>query len=106
HPRPYRVWAYPLVPIVFIAASGAFVLNTLVERTAESLAGLGFLAIGHPAYSYQTRHAASRTSDSERGDESCHSRIRRRGRLLRREAAEGRPRRHVRRARRPPRRDP
>ena len=58
-PRPYRVWAYPAVPIVFILASGAFVLNTLVERPKESLAGLGFLALGVPVYWYQRRSAAS-----------------------------------------------
>ena len=55
HPRPYRVWAYPVVPIVFILASGAVVLNTLVEKPKESLAGLGFLALGLPFYWYSTR---------------------------------------------------
>jgi APA family basic amino acid/polyamine antiporter len=54
-PRPYRVWGYPIVPAVFILASGAFVLNTLVERPKESLAGLAFLALGLPVYWYQRR---------------------------------------------------
>lgn len=54
-PRPYRVWGYPAVPIVFILASTAFVLNTLVERPRESLAGLGFLALGIPVYWYSKR---------------------------------------------------
>ena len=49
-PRPYRVWGYPVVPAVFILGSGAFVLNTLFERPRESLAGLGFLALGVPVY--------------------------------------------------------
>src|SRR5205814_2603084 len=44
-PRPYRVWGYPIVPIVFIVASGAFVVNTLVARPRESVAGLLFLAL-------------------------------------------------------------
>jgi APA family basic amino acid/polyamine antiporter len=57
HPRPYRVWAYPVVPMVFILASGAVVLNTLVEKPKESLAGLGFLALGLPFYWYSTRGA-------------------------------------------------
>jgi APA family basic amino acid/polyamine antiporter len=51
-PRPYRVWGYPAVPIVFIAASGAVVLNTLIERPVESFAGLVFLALGLPVYWY------------------------------------------------------
>jgi len=49
-PRPYRVWGYPVVPLVFIVASAAFVLNTLVERPKESFAGLVFLAVGVPVY--------------------------------------------------------
>jgi APA family basic amino acid/polyamine antiporter len=49
-PRPYRVWGYPVVPVVFIVASGAFVLNTLAERPRESLAGLAFLALGVPFF--------------------------------------------------------
>jgi basic amino acid/polyamine antiporter, APA family len=65
HPRPYRLWAYPVVPIVFIAASGAFVLNTLVERPTQSLAGLGFLALGVPVYWLTSRGSAPRTSGSE-----------------------------------------
>ena len=54
-PRPYRTWGYPIVPLVFIAGSAAFVLNTLVERPAESLTGLGLLALGLPAYWYWSR---------------------------------------------------
>ena len=54
-PRPYRTWGYPIVPLVFIAGSGAFVLNTLFERPVESLAGLGLLALGLPAYWYWGR---------------------------------------------------
>jgi APA family basic amino acid/polyamine antiporter len=50
HPRPYRTWGYPVVPIVFITGSVAFVINTLIEKPTESLAGLGLLALGVPAY--------------------------------------------------------
>ena len=51
-PRPYRVWAYPIVPLVYIGASSALVLNTLIERPRESIAGLAFLALGLPVYWY------------------------------------------------------
>jgi len=54
-PRPYRVWGYPVVPIVFIVVSGSVVLNTLVERPKESLAGLGLLALGVPFYLMSAR---------------------------------------------------
>jgi APA family basic amino acid/polyamine antiporter len=53
--RPYRTWGYPVVPLLFITASFAFVVNTLMERPVESLAGLGLLALGLPAYWYWGR---------------------------------------------------
>ena len=53
--RPYRVWGYPVVPALFILGSFAVVGNTLIERPMESLAGLGLLALGLPAYAYWRR---------------------------------------------------
>ena len=52
HPRPYRAWGYPLVPAVFVLGSAAFVVNTLMERPVESIAGLGLLLLGVPVYLY------------------------------------------------------
>jgi APA family basic amino acid/polyamine antiporter len=49
-PRPYRVWGYPFVPILFIAASVFLVINTLMEKPKESLFGVLILALGVPAY--------------------------------------------------------
>jgi len=49
-PRPYRTWGYPLVPIVFIAASALLVLNTLVETPGDVLLGLLIILMGLPAY--------------------------------------------------------
>jgi APA family basic amino acid/polyamine antiporter len=50
HPRPYRAWGYPVVPALFVLGSAAFVLNTLMERPVESIAGLGLVATGVPVY--------------------------------------------------------
>lgn len=45
-PRPYRVWGYPVTPLVYTALS-VWTLGTLLrERPFESLAGLGTLAVG------------------------------------------------------------
>ena len=53
--RPYRTWGYPLVPLVFVTGSIGLVLNTLLERPAESMAGLLLMAAGLPAYAYWRR---------------------------------------------------
>jgi APA family basic amino acid/polyamine antiporter len=54
-PRPYRTWGYPVVPAVFVVGSFVLVVNTLVERPIESLAGLALVALGIPAYWYFRR---------------------------------------------------
>lgn len=48
--RPYRTFAYPITPIIFIAIEVWFVLNALFEKPAESLAGIGFMLVGIPVY--------------------------------------------------------
>jgi APA family basic amino acid/polyamine antiporter len=53
--RPYRVWGYPVVPALFVLACLALVGNTLYQRPAESLWGLGLVALGLPAYALFTR---------------------------------------------------
>lgn len=53
--RPYRTLGYPWVPAVFVLGSLAFVVNTLLERPTESIAGLAIVAAGVPAYWYYSR---------------------------------------------------
>jgi APA family basic amino acid/polyamine antiporter len=55
--RPYRTWGYPVVPAVFVLASAALVVNTLLEKPVESLIGLAILALGVPAYRHWRRAA-------------------------------------------------
>jgi len=54
-PRPYKTWGYPVVPIIFIIASSGILLNTLVEKPVESVAGLGFTIVGIPVYYFWRR---------------------------------------------------
>lgn len=54
-PRPYKAWGYPVVPALFVIGSGAFVLNTLVERPVESVTGVALVALGIPVYWYARR---------------------------------------------------
>lgn len=44
--RPYRVWGYPVVPLVFVGISTAFVVNTLIQRPSQAWAGLILTAFG------------------------------------------------------------
>lgn len=60
-PRPYRTWGYPVVPALFILACLLLIGNTLVESPRESLAGLGLLALGLPAYAWFRRQGRQRT---------------------------------------------
>ncbi|NQT80905.1 MAG: amino acid permease [Candidatus Aminicenantes bacterium] len=54
-PRPYKTWGYPVVPIIFIIASLGILLNTLIEKPVEALAGIFFTALGIPVYYYWKR---------------------------------------------------
>ncbi len=58
--RPFRVPAYPWIPLVFVGVCLVFVANTLLEKPVESLLGLGILALGLPAYGgWRRRRAAA-----------------------------------------------
>jgi APA family basic amino acid/polyamine antiporter len=50
--RPYKTWGYPYVPAVFILASLGILLNTILEKPVEALAGIALTALGIPVYYY------------------------------------------------------
>jgi APA family basic amino acid/polyamine antiporter len=54
-PRPYKTWGYPVIPALFILASGGILFNTLLEKPVEALAGILFTALGIPVYLYWKR---------------------------------------------------
>jgi APA family basic amino acid/polyamine antiporter len=62
--RPYRVFGYPWVPVLFVLASILLLGNTLMEKPLESMIGLGFLATGIPAYLWWRRNPSDRGSAS------------------------------------------
>ena len=49
-PRPYKAWGYPVVPMIFILALSGILVNTLVRRPVESLAGSVLMVAGIPVY--------------------------------------------------------
>lgn len=48
--RPYRTFGYPFVPIVFLLASIAMLLNALVEQPRSTLIGFAIILLGIPAF--------------------------------------------------------
>lgn len=56
--RPYRVPAYPLTPILFIAAAVAVVISTVASQPVRAAIGLGIMSLGVPAYTFWRRGAS------------------------------------------------
>jgi len=57
-PRPYRVWGYPMVPVVFVLTAGWFLVNMLLERPAEAGWGCLIVLAGIPVYLIWKRRAS------------------------------------------------
>lgn len=55
--RPYRMWGYPVTPLIFLAVAVWFVANMLITRPGPALAGLGFIAAGVPVYFFWRKSA-------------------------------------------------
>ncbi|HWP36984.1 MAG TPA: amino acid permease [Gemmatimonadales bacterium] len=55
----YRVWGYPVVPVLFALSSGAIVVNQVITAPGESAAGLGLVAAGLPVYLLWRRRASA-----------------------------------------------
>ena len=49
-PRPYKTMWYPIVPLIFIFISGAFVISTLIQQPTQAAAALILLGLGVPVY--------------------------------------------------------
>jgi basic amino acid/polyamine antiporter, APA family len=48
--RPYKLWGYPIVPLLFILANLWIVWGSVIEKPWESLLGLFIVCLGIPAY--------------------------------------------------------
>lgn len=60
-PRPYRTLGYPVMPLLFVLVAAWLVVNTLVNRPVESVAGLALIALGLPIYVYYRRRRVALT---------------------------------------------
>jgi len=54
--RPYRVWGYPVVPLLFVAVALFFLVYTPVAEPRYTGFGLLLTVAGVPAYMYWRRH--------------------------------------------------
>ena len=53
--RPYRVWGYPILPVLFLLVTAWLLISTLLTSPLQTVAGLGLLAIGVPFYRHWSR---------------------------------------------------
>ena len=44
-PRPYKTWGYPWTPLIFIIVNLWILYYTFLERTLESVIGMGIVAV-------------------------------------------------------------
>ena len=54
-PRPYRVWGYPVVPLLYVAVALFFIVYMPVADPRNTGMGLLLTAAGVPAYLYWRR---------------------------------------------------
>jgi APA family basic amino acid/polyamine antiporter len=57
--RPYRVWGYPFIPVLFVLINLAIFGNTIAAQPLKSLIGLASLLIGIPAYVHWQKKGAA-----------------------------------------------
>jgi APA family basic amino acid/polyamine antiporter len=63
--RPYRVWGYPIVPVVYLLVAGWLLINTMMTAPTQSFAGIGLIILGLPIYYYLNSREASTTKSDE-----------------------------------------
>src|SRR3979411_1901227 len=54
-PRPYRMWGYPLVPVLFVVTSAFLLYYTFTENLRNSVAGVLVILAGIPVFAYFSR---------------------------------------------------
>jgi APA family basic amino acid/polyamine antiporter len=60
--RPYKVWGYPVIPILFILISVFFIIFIVQGDPRNSLFGLGLIVLGIPVYYYFVKKHRNVTS--------------------------------------------
>lgn len=64
--RPYKVWGYPVVPVIFIIFCLILFFNTIITRPREAAIGMILILSGIPVYLFlQRKHSKQNNSESE-----------------------------------------
>ncbi len=53
--RPYRVWGYPVVPVIFVGVTAWLLINTLITSPLQTFAGIALMLVGLPLSWYFER---------------------------------------------------
>ena len=64
--RPYRVWAYPWLPLIYIAGASVILIVLFIFRPATTWPGLAIVATGLPIYFWMRWRNRTRTRESAR----------------------------------------
>ena len=67
-PRPYKAWGYPYATLLFVAAAGWFLYNTLLEDPRNALIGIVLLLISLPFYYYWSRRTEAAYATPDEGE--------------------------------------
>jgi len=57
--RPYKVWGYPYLPIIYLIVAGFVALGIIVSRFSIAITGIGIVALGWPIYTIFSRRNQS-----------------------------------------------
>lgn len=58
-PRPYRTFAYPITPLIYLALTAWTLLYVLIERPVEAWSGMGIIVLGLVFYGVFSRRSAA-----------------------------------------------
>ena len=58
HARPYRAWAYPLTPMIFLSVTGFMLYYLLISRPTQALAGVLLMLAGLILYAIAQNYSA------------------------------------------------
>ncbi len=63
-PRPYRVWAFPVTPLIFLGVTLFMMIYLVQQKPKESLAGVAMMLAGLIVYAWSSRQSPANSAVS------------------------------------------